>query len=263
MRRRARAAHRGYSTLLVAPPTGLSPNDDWGQLGKQRVVSGNRRAQLDELPPPTVVDLERTASVIPGQYTEVLLRSEFGCRIDQIGDRFWETLVDKVPELGVLLNGKEKLDRVLYEDRFVKSPFLVLALADVLKSLGTRSGGTSSSTGIKLLTSPSGGERYPRTIKDDFMTQKQQEEALAAALDGACDIDISSKGRQHQRELRLAWGSGRRAVVRLDHGFGFLRPQGSKMVDFKEDGATIIRRLNPAQLKAEPAATGIVYVSVS
>lgn len=252
---------RGGTSLLVATEREQEPNESWGMLGHDRVVSGHSEQVLDDLTG-AFLDTSSLGGSIPGQYTELLLGGAFNCRVDQIGALFWRALEDKVPELKALLEGAQKLDRVSYEDKYVRSPFIALVLGEVLRALAVRSGGTDSSTKLKLLTSQANSDRYPSTIKDDFMQSKQQAEALAAALPG-CKVEIGAQGLEHRRELKLVWAAGRKAVIRLDHGFGFLRAQGCKQVNFKNDGGTIIKALNPAQLKVEPASLGLVYVSVS
>lgn len=158
---------------------------------------------------------------IPG-IVELHLERTLDGPLSQLADRFWASVLGAQPTA----LASAPLARVVYADRYLKSPLAIASVAQVIRWLGHHSY-TNSATELELRTqciqSPRDGSGYQ--FAHDFRDPTIHEQLLGQVA-GTCGCQgrVTWMGRdmQHHRVLELHRCDGSRIDIRLDQGFGFL-----------------------------------------
>lgn len=182
-----------------------------------------------------------------------ILLPEPGARFIEIGDQlsggtidFGERVVALLaPELDALgVQRAGRLVTVEYRDRYVRSPLTALLALRVLHAFTTTLG--LPGNGVRLRTArlePEGRYDRPWLIEHDWRDEKDRADAVTALADAlGLDIRFETDAIEHARSLRLTFEHSE-IEIRLDQGFGFLRPSTRVHHEFDDAGRTQGRHL--------------------
>ncbi|PTB96449.1 helicase, partial [Marinobacter sp. Z-F4-2] len=118
---------------------------------------------------------------------------------------------------------QDEVVELQYEDRYLKSPWAVAMLANILKSVKL-----DDEASLSVVTMPGDGRRQSRMAWDDWANEETQRVVsgtfLRATL-GAKQVDFQvSHNRQeltHRRVLSIGLASGRTIKLAFDQGMGY------------------------------------------
>jgi ATP-dependent helicase YprA (DUF1998 family) len=208
----------------------LAPTPDWGS-GKQGNIHviGRSSTALPAIP-------ENWLAITPDQLrgaetnaTELAIRSELNGRLDDFGIRAWDLIGSRAPRLRDILQGHVPLSRVIYYDRYLKSPLTLAILRSFLKPLRDM-GSIGSETEVVIATSKldSRDGRTPYLIEHDWRDSLDRKSVIgnlfAKGFGKFGYHEAMPSELPHSRRLILTWANGVRWELRLDHGFGHWRP---------------------------------------
>lgn len=228
----AEAIEPGSITRWALADAGAGRFDaHWGQSPRPRI-----RARLAGLQP-TLFPVVSTADVVPimpkaAGDRDVTIHAELDGKTTGFGIRFWKLIQEQHPGAAELLqNSKAMLKSVLYEDRYIVTPWNTLILKLALFGLRNLVG-SERWTGVDLLVrtqrieSQHHGKGYrvvhdyrDTTVRDAVLT------AAMRALAPAARVESDSKSAvAHARLLTLEFDDGRKIRMRLDQGFSAWSP---------------------------------------
>lgn len=161
-------------------------------------------------------------SAQPSGAAVVELTTELNGSIQDLARNFWCVLKQKAPSFAEAIY-QEKIVSLKYEDRYLKSPWAVVMLANVLKSVEI-----GNETSLSVITMPGDGRRDSRMAWDDWVnaeTQRVVSGAFLRAVLGAKQVDfqVSNDRREltHRRVLSVGLASGRTIKLAFDQGMGY------------------------------------------
>ena len=203
------------------------PGDCWGTGdGENQTV----RVSVDKPAYPATGKLVSALSLrrkVPGTLVEVAITSEFDGKIGSFGQKFWEMLRIRMPELDSRLSSSSPLTRVRYVDRYLKSPLTVRLLREVLVGLAQSDVWVK---GVKLdvetaQLNQGRSRRSSWSLQGDWEYKDDREKVTCQVLsfDGfSAEVKVrSNRDLAHARELKLEWKDGASWILRLDQGLGF------------------------------------------
>lgn len=224
------------------------PNEDWGVCEASPTVRSLRRGGLEELKG-TVIDVDRIRKSVPDHFVEFAIQSELDGEIATFGERFWKIATAKSRALKDALRGNVRLERVVYVDRYVRSPMTVRLLYETLRALSKLSGGLAPETQIVVRTTRSERPNEMGRVFDDWSDPRAHKDVIREVLckissDPEVEVAYRSREISHERELLLSWEGTDDCVVRLDQGFGFLRSErGAPRFQFDSSASEQAREL--------------------
>ncbi|WP_295608710.1 Zn-binding domain-containing protein [uncultured Lamprocystis sp.] len=210
-------------------PTALSPRPGWGSGANQtRFVSVVRHSQLAPLP-------AAWGEVPPGELRrpvaglcELRILTELDGPSVDFGTRAWQLISQQDRTLLERLQGTESITRVIYTDRYLKSPLAILLLHSFLAALRGYPGGVAPDTRITITTEKlsRSDTREPYQLFHDWRDAQVRAEVIEGRFtDLGCFefLEEHKSSLPHARELSLEWPNGRNWTMRLDQGFGYWR----------------------------------------
>ena len=114
------------------------------------------------------------------------------------------------------------IERISYEDRYVRSPLVLKLLIDTANELFRASGAKSGELHVMTGASAEGDLRSPPfRIEHDWRDPKTQRE-VAAAYGALVGLEISLKQSEttHSRRMHILFSNNRQSRIILDQGFG-------------------------------------------
>lgn len=227
------ASARRHFRWAVRDPSQLCPGLGWGggrQAGSLSVYSESPLPLL-ALRAPRPGELRRA---IPGHYLEIVLDGQLDGALADVGTRFWQLVSSKAATFAARLSANSPLVSIDWRDRYVRSPLVARIVFEVVQALGRLPGGGGAPGGLRpeteLRLSTTFEQRSrepPRCVQHDWQVELTQRDVLQGALSKLCraQVDIGARtSAAHRREIVLKWRDGSKLTIRLDHGFGFLRP---------------------------------------
>lgn len=207
----------------------LAPTARWGngEGGAQFV-----RVYLDHpLPSLPTTWLRTTATELrstPSTLCALPIATELNGSSRQFGQRAWQRVCDDVPELHKRLVGNQPLAELHYSDRYLRSPFTVLLLRELVGALADYPGGLVTGTRFAITTSQlqRNDTQEPRWLYHDWRDATDRRQVFEKGF-GVLGQFVFYEKRQeqlpHARELRLTWTDGGTWTLRLDQGVGYWR----------------------------------------
>lgn len=197
----------------------VDAGDQW--LGGRGWVVGKRRGTLAELAPAPARAL---APAPRAGWREVVVGDELDGPAAELGARFWRLVVDGesgVSHLGPALS-------VEVRDRYLRRPGPLGNLRGVLDELRHR-GWIGDDTTLSM-TTVRASETRPPSLREHEWNDRQVHEGVVTDLFSdfhsfAPTLVPWPTEMAHHRELAVIWQSGRRLLVRIDQGFGFVGPE--------------------------------------
>lgn len=173
----------------------------------------------------------------------VEIRKELNGAIEQFGESFWNLMLDRSPRLRQQFSGNESIQRVIYSDRYVTSPWALLLLREIFQDL-VRKGQVDSRTLLHLFTQELHLVRGPRrsgdSVSDQFRSDAMRKDFFELAMKSECGefswngpVELHTGGAPHYRELRLEWDDSVVSTFKLDQGVGYWRCRPSFRFPFE------------------------------
>jgi DEAD/DEAH box helicase domain-containing protein len=155
---------------------------------------------------------------------ELAITTELNGPSNSFGSRAWTLISQRVPELAHRLSDKAPLVEIAYNDRYLRSPLMLLLLRDWLENLSGRQPDTRIIIATATLEARDTGE--PRLLHHDWRDGDDRRavfEALLNTLGTVTFSEVATHHLPHARELRLCWIDGACWRMRLDQGLGYWR----------------------------------------
>lgn len=162
---------------------------------------------------------------------DIAIYRELDGLLKQFGKKFWETITKESEVFSNTFDTKTLVD-VIYKDKYINSPWVVLLISKVLTSLKQDLGDrwqvgclNMISAEINSLSSPKGS-----LLARDFKSTDEKESFMFEYFSNlATDINVElqdTRDMAHARVLTLIWQDGTHTNIRPDHGFGNWRWDG-------------------------------------
>ncbi len=244
-------------------PRVVAPNGGWGRHDSetgQQLAAGHmlvrHRANV-ALPASdgTIFEAESQLPQNEPRVSHVRLEKLSG-PAKSVATKFWQLLREASPRLDELC--KHSLIAIHYTDRYLISPLTVRLLYEVLRQ---RAAVPECVLDIRVMQRRTDSYDRPQShIEHDWRSAQVIQEVLQGlfAADYKCTVEMrATADMPHERSLELTWPD---ATVRinLDHGFGFLRPNGAVRFDFRQSVGSQVNAVRnaPVQVK-QPMGTPI------
>ena len=165
------------------------------------------------------------------------------------------------------LNGDSPIARIVYSDRYLRSPLSVRLLAETLGHLATLKGGVTKSCMIEVRTTFDERSGSYGGLTGNWPTAERQKlvtEALLLKVTGASvKVELPRVKLPHYRFLKLEWADGKKAEIRLDQGLSGMQVAGRPLA-FDTSKATAeqaeaLHRVT-AQLEPFPPGAAPIYI---
>ena len=175
-----------------------------------------KRLSLDELRP----------VIMPSSIT-LSITSELNGSSATFGDRAWELLQQRIPDLAERLCGTAPLQSVHYSDRYLRSPLTLVLLHELLNGLTRYPCGLAQITPIEITTAELNrtDAKHPRLIFHDWRDNEDRRQVIETWFSETWPNfkwhEAPSQKLPHARELTLTWNNGDCWTIRLDQGLGY------------------------------------------
>lgn len=215
-----------HSRWAVSGADTATPDPAWGDSNDG--LAPVTITDTDPLDAPSGVQLSSDdLMVLPkGVFIQYDLSRTLPTQLDLFGARFWKACTEASKPLAAILQGDTPITRVEYRDRFLHSPLVLAALAQVLDQLRQQPCGVAPNALLKVLTTRKNLNRakdFPSDLYDDWRRFQDRDAVLHELFSNWSLKIIYPTQQEHARTLKLEWADGRRWSAILDHGFGFLR----------------------------------------
>ncbi|MCE0761158.1 DEAD/DEAH box helicase [Marinobacter sp. G11] len=208
----------GLVTLITNSTNAQSPGENW--------LSGDDQAlwvYSHQEPVFSASSLDMAGwSAQPSGAAVVELTTELNGSIQDLARNFWSVLKQKAPSYAEAID-QEKIVSLQYEDRYLKSPWAVVMLANILKAVEI-----GDETSLSVITMPGDGRRDSRMAWDDWVNAETQRVVSGAFLRAALgakqvDFQVNNDRREltHRRILSIGLASGRTIKLAFDQGMGY------------------------------------------
>jgi DEAD/DEAH box helicase domain-containing protein len=258
-----------HARFAVFDEAATAPGTTWGLAGEHtHVVSARYSTGLPPLPSDARVLQADELRVTPtGAIAAITLATSLNGGVNDFGKRFWAEVLRRATGLQERLSSQIPIERVVYKDRYVKSPLTMRLLLEVVRALTERSG-TAMATAEATLTTLEAGARpsrfEPHSFFHDWINATRRDEVFgiamaAVGIRGALE-ELPKARAEHARELRVEWQDGAWWTMRLDEGFGFMTCDRRVAFNFGAPERDQARALLQAQFDVRARNRTHVYV---
>ena len=255
----------------VMRPESLALGEDWGrhvpaQAGLERCVRGRSAGPL-LAPPGVLLESGALRREPPDTLREVAVRAELDGPVGSLGQRLWSQVMARRERVQTYLREGQRVQRIEYSDRYLRSPLLLRLVYEVLAPLRER---LAPGAKIEISTAQLDARRQggQLTMDNDWMkesTRRQVAEALFAGLAASFTLTVGpARAVGHARTLALHFTNGCRWFARLDQGLGFLEPASvTPGHPFQQPPAQQAAQLRQAEfrLRRVGATPSLLYLS--
>ncbi|MBR8842152.1 DEAD/DEAH box helicase [Pseudoalteromonas sp. JC3] len=205
-------------TLACSNNDAINPNQNWLLPNTENmVVYSETFSEVETYP----VDFSKWLNVEGSKIAKVELGVELDGQINGFGSRFWDYLADNFEPLANDLKSN-KVSRVGYTDRYLQSPWYIILLGELIRSLPNNGDITFE------LNTLFNDKKYPgKFIHDDWSDSSDMSKVISTWFDkGAstpCYLDIFENRDEitHRREMLLQFENGNEYTISLDQGMGY------------------------------------------
>lgn len=189
---------------------------DWGATHSLPVA----RASLALDPQVSVVGSDRLAP--RSGASVVILDRTFDGALAAFGEKMAKAIWKAATDCGVQTS--DPLAEITYRDRFARSPIVLRLLIDTIAALTK-----GNNAPLSIDTAPDKRSDFSRLQVSSDIEGDNTLKALATGLGARRSIKVALSVGQppHKRSLSLEYASGKRLIVDLDQGFGWLVYDGS------------------------------------
>lgn len=216
---------------VASSEVALAPIPRWGNGDSDVQYVFARSAHAITLEPHNakLTDIKSLRSPQPG-LIELEICQELNGPSYSFGERAWEFISKRVPKLIDMLNGNVELVEVVYSDRYLRSPLVVILLNSFLAALCDYPNGINAKTKISIATSRLDhlNNDSPRWLFHDWCNVKDRTDIIKTWFsqkfsDFSWDDSYSNAELPHERRLLLNWADGSQSKIILDQGVGYWR----------------------------------------
>lgn len=226
----------------VATPSAneAAPGPDWGLGAEVALVHG----VISKPPATKIFSSGQLVTLSSGNAQLIRACDRLNGPVGAFGRTFWKLLAEKVPLVIASLQSN-KIDKVIYTDRYLLSPIALRLLFEVLRTMpGLDETDVAVST-ARLSKPGRQGWAVFHNFSDDTTRRKVLEGILPDARINICDkTDLP-----HARSFSLHYQDDRVITILLDQGFGAWRAVGAPKHDFRTEPAIQARLLKSQKFK--------------
>lgn len=251
----------GVSTLYSDRDTPSLPGELWlaGDT-ESRLVSTERVSLL----PTTAVDTS-TWGTAPAGVVKLKVRYELDGALSDFGKRLLRLIAQQAPKAFEQLQ-QDDLESVAYSDRYLKSPWALMLLAETLRSLVR--GAAVPLTVDAMLGDPRG---YRGRIDNDWSIASVQTATIQTWLKqvgfASVQVRLASNKRDmpHHRTLLLKYRSRAEVTIDFDQGMGYWGARLDRQFNtYNEEAGAASResQMKRAHEKARVSGSGISFTPI-
>ena len=218
----------GFASWASTKLEAMSPNSDWGtgvnqgQFIKALAATGVLDEAMKSSVPTELNSLRKSKSGT----VALKINKQVDGAIKDFGWRAWSHLTKQNPELNDLLQRDSKLQKIIYVDRYLKSPLTIALLYRFLQAMLKQPGGLGSNTSIEIFSAAlgTGATFMPARFNNDWQDRQDRQEVIRlviGALGSLTFKETDSRSLPHAREMELEWEDGKRYSIRFDQGMGY------------------------------------------
>jgi len=214
-----------YATQMDA----LNPGSKWGSgINGAQYVRIKARQSLKPVPKSwKIVNPDILKNAGDNNYTEISITNELNGSIKQFGKKAWKLICLKSQKLGKQIKKSEPLEQIIYTDRYLRSPLVLVLLKMFLKELHTLCKGMKTNPQLEINTTELEIRNYRRSpylISHDWCDAEERKDIFESVLTFHKKPVINEKRRReipHARELCLIWPNDTHYIIRFDQGMGY------------------------------------------
>jgi len=259
------------SNASLAPGVGWGATDEGSAIIWHRAAGGLKNVSGKVLAP---ADLRPKPENL---VAEIRLSRELDGPLAEFGTKFWSTVLREIPTASEKIS-KHSLLEVEYRDRYLRSPWSLILLRELISSLVTVEGLITGSTKFVAKTFPldTRNRRAPYAIDEDWLSESEATRTSFVEL----GFDRAPSGLAwpgtlsflsvwddvpHFRELSLRWDDGQTWIINLDQGLGYWSPDIAERYPAEASVGDQIRWINNNREKIRvnarrPKYPTIIYV---
>lgn len=256
----------GVSTLYCDRDALSLPGEHWlAGDAQSRLVSTKQVSPLSTI----VIDTSAWSATSAG-LEKLKVRHEMDGALPDFGKRFLRLLAQQAPRAHAQLQ-KDDLESVSYSDRYLKSPWTLMLLAEALRSL-TR--GAVVPLSVEAMPGDPRGRRG--SMDNDWSISVVQSESIEYWLMqlGFASVQVrlvpNRRDMPHHRTLVMKYRGGSQVIINFDQGMGYwsLRLERHLNVFNEEAGAaSLMAQMKKVREKARVSGSGYsftpIYVEVN
>jgi DEAD/DEAH box helicase domain-containing protein len=253
---------RRHVRFAVLESAARAPHDHWGSDGDGRVLFARFTSGLPEIEHARSLTAAELRVKPSGTAATLELGAALEGPVTGFGTRFWNQVLSVAPDLAARLGAKAAIREVRYSDRYLRTPFMLRLVLEVLRDLRKRAGVGANGAEVRIVTAHLEGSRHrvPKDMGENWPATAQRGTLLEQALPhvgwkGEL-LEMEKWRTSHARVLRIGWEDGHAWSMNLDQGFGFLQPAKSEKYEFSGDPARELKELmvlNPAAQVRSPS----------
>jgi len=170
-----------------------------------------------------------------------------GCNgsADEFGIKLWLLIRKEHPSLDNYISSGLEIEKIVYTDAFIQSPWSLLLLGEVVSGLKSALDTSWTNPGVTLTTTEKRTDnrviRGRRGIFDDWQEDRIREKVIESYfqyMGETCEVKlVSSRNIPHGRSMRIYWENGITTTVRFDQGVGYWFADTKPRILFDQDEA--------------------------
>ncbi|MDD5273950.1 MAG: DUF1998 domain-containing protein [Methylovulum sp.] len=168
---------------IASSEVALIPSQNWGNgdFDVQYVFARLDRPIAIRPDNSTLIDVKSLRRPQPGLMELKICQDINGPSIS-FGERAWEFVIKNMPMFTEILNGKAEILEVIYSDRYLRSPLVIMLLHSFISELCVFSGGISPKTKISINTSKLEriNSEAPRWLYHDWCNAQDRTETVTS-----------------------------------------------------------------------------------
>ena len=250
----------GISTLYCDRDNLSVPGEEW--------LSGDPLSRLvstEQVPllPTTIVDTSAW-SMAPAGVTKLKVKHELDGALAEFGKRFLRLLAKEAPDVYSQIR-RDDLESVAYSDRYLRSPWTLMLLAETLRALAQ--GAAVPLTVEAMQGSPRGRGR----VENDWSIAEVQTATIQSWLKqlGFASVQVrlasNKQDMPHHRSLVMKYHSGAELIFNFDQGMGYWSPRLDRHYNVFNEEANVSKRESQMKLtreKARVSGSGISFTPI-
>lgn len=243
----------------------LAPNEYWGsgEEGAVFVRSSLGIGPLPEITGANLLDISRLRSMPEPGAVDLVINRELSGPVSRFGAKAWDLIAQSVPELDRRLQSDDPIVKLVYTDRYLRSPLSILLIDKLIGSLESMRGGLNANSNLKIISTDLGRPhpRPPAAWFHDWQDPQDREEVIRGLFSERFG-DFSWEASRlhdvaHARLLSLCWADGEKWEIRLDQGLGYWQASQSprSWFPFGRSASEQLRSLRAADIEVREAST--------
>ena len=230
---------QGSTQWACTTPNALAPNNAWGSNDEENLfVMAMLESSVPVVSNKWLKLLPEDLQVLEANAIELSITTELNVALGSFGDKAWQLILDKAPELAGLIKGQQKLVQVTYSDRYIRSPDIVIFLRIFLLALKKQLGAFDVNTSLQIHTCPVDLRNVyqPRSSDNDWRDAQDRKNVIECLFRTGYGNLVFTEHQAHElphaRVLTLKWDDGSKWDVRFDQGFGYWKSKTKEPFPF-------------------------------